>query len=407
MFIPFFYALKQQKIPVTTGELLDFIKVVKTVSEKNHYLSSDDFYHLARNCLVKDLKYYDQFDLAFVKIFKNIINNESDFFKNLEEWLNKAIEKELSDERKEQALKIPIDELMNELMQRINEQKERHDGGNHWIGTGGTSPFGHSGFNPNGIRIGGASKGKSAIAVAEKRNYQEYRNDNQLNVRQIKVALKTLRDFKKLGREEISIPKTLKKSCDSGGEIEIVMERSRKNQMKLILLMDVGGSMTPYSQRVEQLFSAAHQLNHFKEFHFYYFHNIIYDYVYKDARLSKEIKVDSLYKKFGKDTRVIYVGDAAMAPYEYFQMTQNSYNFYNYSIYSDNPKIPKENRKFFTGKDRLEDLKAKFPNSIWFNPEPQTLWNGMTANAICQLIPMYFLSLQGITDAIKKLKATV
>ncbi len=403
MFINFFYALKQQKIPVTTGELLDFLKVVKTVTEREGFLSSEDFYNLARTCLVKDIKYYDQYDIAFVKVFKNVINSESEFFKNLEEWLKKAVEHELSDERKASALKIPPEELMQELLKRFNEQKERHDGGNKWIGTGGTSPFGHSGFNPSGIRIGGSSGSKSAIATADQRNYQEYRNDTQLNVRQIKVALKSLREFKKLGRTEISIPKTLKKSCDNGGEIEIVMEQSRKNQIKLILLMDVGGSMTPYSKQVEQLFSAAHQLNHFKEFHFYYFHNIIYDFVYKDARLYKAVSVDSLYKKLAKDTRVVYVGDAAMAPYEYYQMTQNSYNFYNYSLSGSDPQIPKEKRKFLTGEGRLTELKKRFPNSIWLNPEPTHLWNGITMEAIANTIPMYFLSLKGISDAVKKL----
>ncbi|MCE9502093.1 MAG: VWA containing CoxE family protein, partial [Leptospira sp.] len=326
------------------------------------------------------------------------ITDDPEFKKKIEEWLNSAIEQELSDERKTNALHIPPEDLMRELEKRLREQKERHDGGNYWIGTGGTSPFGNSGFNPNGIRIGGESGGKSAISIAEERRYADYRTDETLNVRQIKVALKNIRDLRKQGRPDISIPKTIDGTCKNAGDIDIVFEKSRKNNMKLLLLMDVGGSMTPHAERVSKLFSAGHQLNHFKEFHYYYFHNIMYDYVYKDASMRNRISVEYLLNKLKPDTRVIFVGDAYMAPYE----LMNRPFTYDY-VYGRSAKNQKPASEPKSGFERLSQLTHFFKYSVWLNPENRKYWNAPTIEMIRKEIPMFFLSVDGLKQGVRKL----
>jgi uncharacterized protein with von Willebrand factor type A (vWA) domain len=398
MFLDFFYTLRANKVPVSIREYLDLLNVVESLSGKEE-VNIDKFYHLSRSVLVKDIKHYDAFDLTFSQCFKDLISDENAFKKQLDEWLKNALKKELSEERLKNALKIPPEDLIKELEKRLKEQKERHDGGNHWIGTGGTSPFGHGGFNPEGIRIGGSGGSRSALAVAGRRQYREYRTDETLNVRQIKVALKKLRILKKTGRPQLDIDKTIAKTCHQGGEIDLVYSQSRKNNLKVLLLMDVGGSMTPHSQRVEQLFSAAHQVNHFKEFKHYYFHNIFYDdlYLNADMEYNQIMSIDKLDKLYGPETRIIVVGDAYMAPYELFQMTGSLREFY----YTFERK--KNQKTDYTGMQRVMRLKEKFPKTIWLNPEPDAIWTAPTINAIKDIIPMYHLSLDGIQKAIKEL----
>jgi hypothetical protein len=397
MFLDFFYTLRNHKVPVSTREYLDLVRVLSSYSEKNEAINPERFYHIARSILVKDIKHYDSYDLAYTSCFKEVVS-EGDFKDKLNEWLQNALDKELSEERKKQALDLPSEELMKELQKRIDEQKERHDGGNKWIGTGGTSPFGHSGFNPNGIRVGGSGQNKSALAVAGKREFRSYRTDEILDVRQIKVALKKLRDLKETGQAKLNINKSIKKTCENAGEIEIVETKSRKNNMKLVLLMDVGGSMTPHSRRVSQLFSAAHQTNHFKEFKYFYFHNIFYDDLYNDSSMnSHEVtSFSKLKNKFNPDTRFIIVGDAYMAPYELFQMTGSMREFY-FSFVKDNKKST------LTGMDRVELLKKMYEKVVWLNPEPRRMWQAPTINAVSKVIPMFELSVDGITKAIKHL----
>jgi len=399
MFLNFFYTLRKFNIPVSTRELIEFINILEIYSSKGEQIDSKRFYQIAKSIFIKDIKYYDSYDQAFSHVFSGLISEE-DFKSKLQKWLEDALKKELSEKRKTDAMNLPNEDLMKELQKRIDEQKERHDGGNKWIGTGGTSAFGHSGYNKAGIRVGGVGRSKSALAVAGERKFKEYRTDSILDIRQIKIALKQLRVLKKSGRESLDISKTIKKTVENSGEIEIVSSKSRKNNLKLVLLMDIGGSMTPYSKRVSELFSAAHQVNHFKEFNHYYFHNIFYDDFYTTSELTSnnQISFNKLKSIHSGDTKFIIVGDAYMAPYELFQMTGSMSEFY-YSFTKDSKKSDK------TGLERVQMLKRFFNDTIWINPEKKDLWNAPTIKAIKQEIPMFELTLDGIEKSIKNLLA--
>lgn len=397
MFIDFFYRLKLKKIPVSTSELVDLLKAVEFFSKENGFLIIAEFYRIARDCLVKEIKYYDEFDICFAECFKSQISSSNEISNLIDEWLKKAIEKELSEEQKNIASKLSEDDVLQKLLERLKEQKERHDGGNKWVGTKGTSPFGNSGFNPNGIRIGGGSGAGTAFDSIDERNYKAYRTDESLNVRQIKLALKKLKTLKKEGRPEISINKTIDATCKNSGDIEIIFERSRKNKLKLLLLMDVGGSMSPHAERVSKLFSAAHQINHFQNFDYYYFHNMIYDSVYKDANFQIKLSLKDFYKKHPRDTKVIFVGDASMHSYEFFQKT-GMFDYYGYKFLKN-----KENKDIKTGEQRLLELKEYFTSCIWLNPDPKKYWRHETVEPISDIVPMFFLSLDGLEDGIREL----
>lgn len=402
MFLDFFYTLRSNGAPVSTGEYLDFLNAVESLGQSGEALSLEALYRVARTCLVKDLKHYDAYDVSFAKCFKGLAGDD-EFKSKLMQWLEKAKKTQLDEQRKQAAMNLPSEELMKELQERINKQKERHDGGNHWIGTGGTSAFGHSGYNPNGIRVGGSSNSRSALAVAGERNFKEYRHDEALDIRNLKVALKKMRVLKKSGAKSLNIEKTIRKTCDNMGEIELVETGQRKNNLRLILLMDVGGSMTPHSRRVEKLFSAAHQVNHFKGFESYYFHNIMYDHVYSDASLrpDRSVAVDSLKRSHRADTRVIIVGDAYMAPYELFQMTGSMRDFY----FNFSNKFSKDSSgSSKSGIERVQQIKKVFPKSVWLNPEPTGLWEAPTISAVRTIFPMFELTLNGIDRAIKELR---
>ena len=391
MFLDFFYKLKIKKIPVSTSELIDLLKIVKFKSDQDGFLSVADFYTISRNCLVKDLKYFDDFDLVFSETFKDLTHN-------LNDWLETAIEKELSEEQKNAAANLDFETVLKRLSETFKEQKERHDGGNKWIGTKGTSPFGNSGFNPNGVRIGGGSGGGSAFDSIGERNFREYRFDEALQVRQLKIALKNLKDLRKEGRYDFSIDQSIKKTCNNGGDLELVFERSRKNKLKLILLMDVGGSMSPHAERVSKLFSAAHQLNHFQTFEYFYFHNMIYEAIYEDASFQKKILIRDFYKKFSQDTKIIFVGDASMHSYEFFQKT-GLHDFYGYKFLKNKPN----NENIKTGQQRLIEIQEHFPACIWLNPEPKRYWSHETVEGVADIIPMFFLSIEGISKGIDSL----
>lgn len=404
MFVDFFFTLRQNKIPVTPTEFLDFLKTLEHRCKQDSPLDSQTLYSLGRYTLVKDLKHYDAYDLAFAQTFASILREGGTFRDQLEQWLNAAKQANLDAERRRKVLQIPPEELLRELKKRWQEQKERHDGGNYWVGTGGTSPFGHGGYNPQGIRIGGEGAGRSGIASALSREYQEYRTDEALNIRQIKLCLKRLRILKKQGRKELSIPKTIKETCGQGGDITPVMASPRRNQMKVLLMADVGGSMTPHSLRVSRLFSACHQMNHFKEFKSYYFHNIIYDHVYADAAMEQSLSLEALFRRYDKQTRVIILGDAAMAPYELFQMSGPMNALYR-NFLSVDPELweQQSRKKTFTAYERLRQIIENFPHLIWLNPDHPRYWQGETVEAIKRQVPMYFLSFDGLMAGIDKL----
>ncbi|HMV78828.1 MAG TPA: VWA domain-containing protein [Leptospiraceae bacterium] len=396
MFAEFFYRLRAKKVPVSTTEYLDMINALKSLPQITENWTVSRFYSVARSCLAKDIRFYDDFDIVFAQVFGGLNYSDEAFRNLLKQWLDKASDKELSEENKKNAPLFNEEELMNELKKRMEEQKERHDGGNKWIGTKGVSPYGHSGYNEFGIRINGESGGRSAIGVIEERKYKEYRTDASLNVRQIKVALKKLKDLRKEGRKEFSIQKTIDRTVENGGDLDLVFAPSRKNRLKLMLLMDVGGSMTPYAEKVSRLFSAAHQLNHFKEFHYYYFHNIIYDYVYQDAYFQKKISLNRLTKKIASDTKVVFVGDASMNPYELFGSSASYYSYFHSGKEEEKVK-PR------TGIEALKFLLDFYDSSVWVNPDDERYWTSTTCEAIWDNVPMFFLSVDGISRAMKKL----
>ena len=351
--------------------------------------SLTSFYYLSRAILVKSETYYDQFDQAFANVFK-----DCEFTPQIKDeilsWLEDPInELELSEEDKFFMEQWGFERLMDELKKRLEEQDARHDGGSRWIGTGGTSPFGHSGANPAGIRIGGAGGGGTAVQIAGERRFRNYRTDITLDVRQIKMALKQLRQFKREGPEdELDLEATIDKTCKEAGEIELVFSRARKNSAKVLLLMDSGGSMTPYAHLVNRLFSAAHQMTHFKDFQSYYFHNCIYQDIYTDIHTSEAVSTASLLHNLSPDYKVIIVGDAYMAPSELnVQGGAIDYYYYNET----------------TGAEWLMRIADHFRHTAWLNPMPERTWFHTTISAIRKLFPMFPLTLEGMEQAIKKL----
>ncbi|MDX1387233.1 MAG: VWA domain-containing protein, partial [bacterium] len=368
----------------------EWLYLMEALSQDLAKSSLDRVYYLSRSILIKSEAHYDAFDQAFLTCFKGF---EGDF--NLKEelldWLNRWVDPAMRPQLPEGMEKLDLEELRKRFLDRLKEQMEEHHGGSHWIGTGGTSPFGHSGAHPSGIRIGGPGGGRSAVQVAEERRFRNYRNDRILDTRQLKVALKRLRRLDNQGiPEELHLEKTIQKTCKNAGDIDLVFEPPRKNQAELLLLMDVGGSMDPYAHMMEALFSAAHASTHFKAFKYFYFHNCIYTKIYTDMQQHKWIPTEELFNKYRQSFHVIIVGDACMNPYELFAP--------NGSIeYWENHREP--------GIEWLRKIKNHFPSAVWLNPEPENYWDHHpTIRSIGDLIKMYPLSVEGLTDAVNDLK---
>ena len=393
MLIDFFYTLRAAKLPVSVKELLTLLEalqkgVVGPQSEDGW--SMDDFYFLARTTLVKDEKHYDKFDRAFAAYFKGV-EMLTDFTKELPaEWLRKMLERELTDEQKAAIQKMGWDELMKTLQKRLEEQKGRHEGGNKWIGTGGTSPFGHGGYNPQGIRIGGPGKNRSAVKVWEQRAYRDYDDTQELGTRNIKVALRRLRKFARQGVElELDLPDTIRSTAANAGWLDIKMVPERHNNVKVLLLMDVGGTMDDHIQRVEELFSAVK--SEFKHLEFYYFHNCVYDFMWKNnkRRFGEKFDTWDIIRKYNKDYKLIFVGDATMSPYEITQ-----------------PGGSVEYNNEEAGAEWLQRLTHAFPHHAWVNPEPQGVWEyRQSIDLIRRLVGgrMYPLSLKGLEETMRLL----
>lgn len=392
MFFPFFYKLKAAGLPVSTIELLDFLKAVDGLTGYKPYLSLEEFYRVSRLCLVKDLRHYDTFDQVFSELFGDRGVMRDSLRQEILEWLSKIFE----NPNKLPPSLIPPEKLWEEFLDRLKNQKGEHHGGNRWIGSGGSSPFGHGGLHPQGVRIGGQGGGRSAVFQAMERRYKDYRTDERLDVRQLKVALKRLRNLRKDGVPQFHLPKTVDATCRNAGDMELVFDRMRKNGIKVLLLMDTGGSMTPYADRVSKLFSAGHQMNHFKEFGYYYFHNSIYDCVYPKGDLRFPIPLKSVFKKHKEDTKVIIVGDASMAPYE---LLDPAYGFYH-SRFRNDHRLPEDPK---SGLDSFQKIKNHFRDSIWVNPEPKRYWDAPTVYEIRKVFPMFFLSIDGIEAGIRRL----
>ena len=385
MFTDFFYTLRKRHVPVSITEWMTLMEALA----RGYITNLDEFYFLARAILVKSEAYYDHYDVAFQQYFKGI-ETPAEIMEQVMEWLKEPLER-MSITEHEQAMLDSMDfhKLLEELENRLKEQTSQHDGGSYWIGRGGTSAFGHSGYHPAGIRIGGESWGRHAIQIAQERRFRNYRSDLTLDVRQIKIALKGLRQLNRIGPEdELDLDKTIKASAKNAGELDFIWRKSRKNAAKLLLLMDVGGSMEPFAELCSQLFSAAHSSNHFKDFQYYYFHNCIYDNLYRDIELWETISTDHLLRTLEPDYKLLLVGDARMAPYE---LTEK----YGAIHYYERNEIP--------GIVWLKRVAEHFTHSIWLNPDEPRFWVAYTVQAIAKLVPMYPLSLDGLGQAVKKL----
>ncbi len=385
MFTSFFYTLRKRKVPVSITEWMTLMEALS----KGCIHDLDEFYYLARAILVKSEAYYDHYDVAFQEYFKGI-ETPQELSKQILEWLKEPINRMVLTEE-ERALfdNMDFDELLREFEKRLKEQKEQHDGGDYWIGRGGTSPFGHSGYHPAGIRVGGESRGRRAIQIAQERRFRNYSNDLTLDVRQIKLALRGLRQLSRVGPEdELDLEKTIDATCKNAGEIEFIWGRSRKNIAKVLLLMDVGGSMAPFATLCSQLFSAAHSSTHFKDFQYFYFHNCVYDNIYLDIEQIEPVSTDQLLRTLEPDYKVILVGDARMATMELAEK-------YGAIYYYERNETP--------GIIWLKRIAEHFSHCVWLNPEGTYYWNHPTVLMVGKLFPMLKLTLEGLEQAVKQL----
>jgi uncharacterized protein with von Willebrand factor type A (vWA) domain len=392
MLINFFYTLRAAKLPVSVKEYLTLLEALKAgVIDEEAGPSIDKFYFLSRTTLVKDEANFDKFDRAFSAYFKGV-ELLTDFTQDVPlEWLRKTLELELSAEEKAAIEKMGWDELMETLKKRFEEQKERHEGGNRMIGTGGTSPFGANGYNPQGIRIGQAGgRNKSAVKVWDQRAYKDYDDTKELGTRNIKVALRRLRRFAREGAEmELDLDGTIHHTAAQAGLLDIRMQPERHNKVKVLLLMDVGGTMDEHVHRVEELFSAAK--SEFKHLEFFYFHNCVYDFVWKNnrRRFAEKTATWDLIRTYNKDWKLVFVGDATMSPYEILQ-----------------PGGSVEYNNEEPGAEWMQRLTQAFPRHAWINPEPQGVWGYRQSIAIVQQLigqRMFPLSLAGLEGAMRLL----
>ncbi len=386
MFTDFFYLLRKRKVPVSLTEWMTLMEALSQGLVSN----LDEFYYLARAVLVKSETYFDQYDVAFQEFFTGM-EFPSDISAKILEWLKDPINRtELTEE--EQALldMMDFEKLLREFEKRMAEQTEQHDGGNYWIGRGGTSPFGHSGRHPAGIRVGGESRGRGAIQIAQERKYRNYRGDITLDVRQIKMALRRLRHLNRIGPEdELDLDRTIDSTAKNAGDIDLKWMRSRKNAVKLLLLMDVGGSMEPFAETCGLLFSAANTSSHFKDLQFYYFHNCVYETLHRDIETKhEEMGTEYLLRTLEPDYKVVLVGDARMAPQELYEKWGAIY----YNQRNETPGIV-----------WLKRIADHFTHCVWLNPEGRAYWNHPTVSIISKLFPMYELNLDGIGDSMRKL----
>ena len=388
MLIDFFLHLKTKKLPVSTREFLTLLEALKEHVAGN---SIDDFYFLARTCLVKDETHYDKFDRAFGEYFKGVTQIPGLEADIPEEWLKMMMKKHLTPEEKAKLEKLGWDKLMEEFKKRLDEQKERHAGGSKWIGTGGSSPFGHGGYHPEGIRIGGESAGnRTAIKVWENREYRNLDDTVELGTRNIKIALRRLRRFAREGAEdELDLDGTITGTARNAGWLDIKMRPERHNKVKVLLFLDIGGSMDDHIKVCEELFSAAK--SEFKHLEYFYFHNCIYDYVWKDNRRrhGERFPLWDVMHKYGEDYKVVVVGDATMSPYEILQ-----------------PGGSVEYSNEEAGAVWLQRMLDTWPRAVWLNPEPERLWDYRHSIELIRTIfnsRMFPLTLAGLERAMREL----
>jgi uncharacterized protein len=390
MFLNFFLFLKDKKFPASVTEYLNLLAALKgqVIGE-----NVEDFFYLSRIVFVKNESFLDRYDRLFGEYFKNITNISIELLATFsEDWLKNNLQRTFTDEEKEAVKAMGgLEVLLKRLAELQEEQKERHEGGNKWVGTGGTSPFGNSGYNPEGIRIGGSGGGRTAVKVWDERNFKNYDDELELNTRNMKMAFRRLRILSREGAEnEFDLEGTISKTSKNAGMLDIEMRASRKNKVKVLLLLDVGGSMDDYIDLCSQLFSAAkYQFKHIDQL---YFHNCIYENLWKDnERRNQRISTWDVLHKYNQDWKVIIVGDASMAPYE-ISSARGSVEYYNEE----------------SGLTWLNRLKDHFPNLVWLNPTESGYWGFTQSIGMVKDWSenrMFPLTISGITEAMKRLKS--
>ncbi len=388
IFLSFFYHLRGRGLKVTPNQ---WLTLVQAICLGLHGSSLNGFYSMARSILVKDESELDEFDQTFAVHFQGAEEKAASIEDEVWKWLENPIAPYAVDpEWRKMFENIDIDRLREEFEQRLKEQTERHDGGNRWVGTGGTSPFGHSGYHSNGIRVGSEQGSRaSAVQVAAERHYREHRQDLVLDTRQLGMALKKMRALEREGPfEELDVDATIDRTAREGGELELVFEPPMTNNISLLLAMDVGGSMEPYRHLTDLLFSAAHNARHFKRFEHVYFHNCVYEHVYANAYFSEPIPLHELFRNFNRETRLVFVGDANMYVGE---LTQP----YGAIHLNDRNKRP--------GAHYLMKLHQHFKHIAWINPIEESWWDAPSIQLIGQLFPMYPLTIEGVENLAKDL----
>ncbi len=388
MFIDFFYHLRRSGLKVTITE---WLALVRALAMGHGRADLSTFYHLARCLLIKRETDYDAYDRAFASFFRGV-EDDLDITEEILDWLKNPIVPDISDDDRAKLAELELDDLLKRFRDLLEEQTERHDGGSRWIGTGGTSPFGHGGEHPAGIRVGGAGGGRSAVQVAESRQFRNLRSDRILDTRQIGVALRRLRRLDRDdGPEELDLDESVDASARNAGEIELVFSPPKRNRIKLMMLMDVGGSMDPYTVLCERLFSAAHSANHFKEFEHRFFHNCVYGHLYTDIERWKGEPTTEVINSLDHTWSVVFVGDAWMAPYELTHVG-GVIDYYQ--------------RNSRTGIAWLQKIRDRVSNSVWLNPVRREHWNAPSIHLIHHVFPMFELSIDGLTAAVDVLRGT-
>jgi uncharacterized protein with von Willebrand factor type A (vWA) domain len=385
VFVEFLYELRRRRVPVGTQEAVALARALVTGL---HESSLEGFYFVARSLLIHSETYLDDFDVVFSAHFRGIAIEAKKIADELLEWLNDPVKmRELSPEEREALEGLDLEEVLRRFEERLKEQKERHDGGNYWIGTGGTSPFGRGGEHPQGIQVGPGGGGRGgAIKTADARKYKPYRSDVTLDIRQIEIALRKLRAFAREGSErELDIEATIDATAQNAGELEVVTRPPRRPNTRVILMMDVGGSMDPHAQLISQIFSAAKRATHWRELRTYYFHNCVYGRLYKTEGFQEPTRVYDILAECGPHYKLVIVGDAAMAPNELLGAPG----------YGEEGKVP--------GVAWLMALREHFQRSVWLNPDGTGAYAHPTVDTIAGIFPMFALTLEGLGQAVSEL----
>ena len=398
MFAGFFYLLRSRGLAVTLNE---WITLLEGCAHGLHRSSLTGFYHLCRTVLIKSETEYDRFDQVFLEYFKDV-PYQGELPEEVMNWLNHPAEdlgRTIEELRAQGFPDETLEEILKRLEERLKEQTEEHNGGNYWVGTQGRSAFGNSGWHPGGIRIGGESRYRTAAMVAGERKYRDFRKDNTLDTRQFQMAFRLLRQLSVQADstdKELDVDGTIRDTCDNAGTLSIRYKNPRKNTVKVLLLMDSGGSMEYYAGLCSKLFQAATKSNHFKELHTYYFHNCVYEEVYESPNLfwggGGSVPLDWILQNYDSSYKVILVGDAAMHPYELMEKR------YSWSTREYGP----------SGMECLQRLQKRYPYLVWLNPNPmpekpdywsQTHWK------LGNMLPMYHLTAEGLEQSMKRLMA--